>query len=78
VALIGLELCLVYSAIPVLTSSHDGNQVISIKDEEVTDQPKGDFPVPITFPITKVEQEVSFVSVLMNKFTQTLSIIHLM
>jgi hypothetical protein len=42
-----------------LTSSHDGNQVVSIKVEEVTDMQEEEDPLLMTFPVTKAELWVS-------------------
>jgi hypothetical protein len=42
-----------------LTSSHDGNQLVSIKVEEGTDIQEEEDPLLITFPVTKAELWVS-------------------
>jgi hypothetical protein len=42
-----------------LTSSHDGNQLVGIKVEEVTDIQEEEDPLLITFPVTKAELWVS-------------------
>jgi hypothetical protein len=44
-----------------IDTQHDGSQDISIKVEEVSDIKKDDVPVLITFPVRKVEDEVSCV-----------------
>lgn len=49
-----------------LTSSHDGNSVITIKVEDATDtleEEEDDDSVPETFPVIKTEHEVSYISV---------------
>jgi hypothetical protein len=47
-----------------LTSSHDGNQVINIKVEKVTDiQEEEEDPLLTEFPVIKAEHEVSCMSV---------------
>jgi hypothetical protein len=42
------------------TSSHDGNEILSMKVEEVPDTQEED-PLLITFPVVKDEREVSHV-----------------
>jgi hypothetical protein len=37
---------------------HDGNQVMDIKDEDVTDMQENEDPVLMTLPVQKAEQEV--------------------
>lgn len=46
-----------------LTSSHDENQVIDIKVEVAKDIEEEEDPLLITFPVTKAEHEVSWMSV---------------
>jgi hypothetical protein len=41
------------------TSCCNGNGVIRVKVENITDSEEGDDPLPITFPVIKVEHEVS-------------------
>jgi hypothetical protein len=46
------------------TSSHDANQVMNIKVENVSDmQEEGEDPVPISYKAVKAEREVSCVPV---------------
>jgi hypothetical protein len=44
------------------TSSHDGNEIINIKIEEVPDIQEEEDPLLITFPVIKDEHEVSHMS----------------
>jgi hypothetical protein len=46
-----------------ITSPPDGNQIIDMKVEDVTDIQVKEDPMPVTFPVIKGEQEVSFISV---------------
>jgi len=46
------------------TTSHDGSQDITVKDEKDFDAEVGEGPEPISFPKIKTESEVSCVSVL--------------
>jgi hypothetical protein len=41
------------------TSCLNGNGVIRVKVENITDTEEGDDPLPIIFPVIKVEREVS-------------------
>jgi hypothetical protein len=45
------------------TSSHDGNEIVSIKVEDVPDMQEEEDPLLITFPVVKDEHEVSHISV---------------
>jgi hypothetical protein len=44
------------------SSSHDGDQAVNIKVEEVSDVEDGEDPVPMTFVEIKVEHAVSCIS----------------
>jgi hypothetical protein len=45
------------------TSSHDGNEIVSIKVEDIPDIKEEEDPLLITFPVVKNEHEVSHMSV---------------
>jgi hypothetical protein len=42
-----------------LTPCHDGNEVIKVKVEDVTDVEVGDDPLSVTFPVSKTKHKVS-------------------
>jgi hypothetical protein len=60
----GLEKDILGSCSETCPTSHDGNQVSSVKAECISDiKEEEEVPVPITFQTVNVEHEVSFMSV---------------